>query len=116
MGGLFGGPSDGDVRRAEEKAFESEQERLRLAEIRLRQTESNVLSQGSGVANAEDVVFGTDEAEGDITRLGSSAAVVTRQPGQPATINPLTEEQQAIGRITDNLGQVDFNFGSGRLL
>jgi hypothetical protein len=64
MGSLFdSGPSRSEIRRSEERAFEREQERLRLQEQKLRRRESAEIIQGQGVATTGNIVLGSDAVD-----------------------------------------------------
>ena len=87
MGDLFdSGPSAGDIRRAEEAAFEKEAARLRLQEQKMRQRKSKETMQGEGVATPGDVTLGTDtidnaKPDGPPTSLSRAAARIINELG-----------------------------------
>lgn len=110
MGDLFGGgPSDGDIRRAEEKAAEKEAERLRALEIQLRRRESSEALQGSGIATTADVELGTDEAN---TFTGAEQ-VTGRAPAPDLATQPPRTADEIREAIMQ--GEMRFNFGSADL-
>jgi hypothetical protein len=123
MGDLFGGgPTDGDIERAEDAAYEKEARRLRLAEQKLRQRQSAETMQGSGLASAGDIKLGTDEIDA-FTGLEEATGRPTGQlaaggSGQapsgdiPGTIDPTTgrpfqyEDMPDTGDIQGSLGGI----------
>lgn len=80
-----GGPSDGDIERAEIRAEERELARLRLAEQKLRRREAEETKQGSGIATATSVSLGTDTLDEPApgTVLSLDRAPAQREFGGP---------------------------------
>jgi len=128
MGDLFGGgPTDGDIERAEDAAYEKEARRLRLAEQKLRQRQSAETMQGSGLASAGDLKLGTDEIDA-FTGLeeatgrptgqlaGGSGQLAGGGSGQaptgdiPGTLNPTTGQPFQFEDMPDT-GDLQASFG-----
>ncbi len=102
MGGIFGGgPSDGDIRRAEEKAYQKEAERLRLQEKKLRQRESAETMQGQGIATTGNISLGND-MEQDYTGLDRVTA--TELPEKPVASE--SQRSKTIQEALKGLGSI----------
>jgi len=113
MGSIFGGPSARrtarEAARAEEKARKEEQERLRLAEQKMRQRESRETMQGEGIASTGNVIFGTDIGTENTGNEQVWGGPVTPEVATPATS---TREQQ-IQELRDKLANGEFNLKAG---
>ncbi len=108
MGGIFdSGPSDGEIRRAEEKAYKKEQERLRLQEQKLRQRESSETMQGEGIATPDSISLGDDLAT-EATGLDQSVARTPQEVSTSGTAG-MTELQ----RIQKEIADGTFKMGGG---
>ncbi len=112
MGSIFGGPSARRVAReaarAEEKARKEEQERLRLAEQKMRRRESKETMQGEGIASTGNVIFGTDLSEQNTGKERVQAAPIAPEVEAPT----ITREQQ-VQELRDKLANGEFNLKPG---
>lgn len=91
MGSIFGGPTDGDIERAEQRAYEAEQARLRLQEKENRQRQSSETTQGQGIATPGDVVIGSDIGD-QATGAEQVEAGAYKDPNAPQPVDPNSDE------------------------